>query len=80
MSLCINPHCSQPNNIEQQQAIDWLKELVGILGQVHQQDFFHRDIKPSNIMIRSSNWHRSQSTGWRDGHCFSWLYTTRAEQ
>jgi serine/threonine protein kinase len=40
--------------IEQQQAIDWLKELAGILEQVHQQEFFHRDIKPSNIMIRST--------------------------
>jgi serine/threonine protein kinase len=44
----------QQRPIEQQQAIDWLRELVGILRQVHQQDFFHRDIKPSNIMIRAS--------------------------
>jgi CHASE2 domain-containing sensor protein/predicted Ser/Thr protein kinase len=34
------------------QAIDWLKQLLLILTQVHQQNILHRDIKPSNIMIR----------------------------
>jgi len=33
-------------------ALDWLKQLFEILGQVHQQGFFHRDIKPSNIILR----------------------------
>ncbi|MEY2832635.1 MAG: hypothetical protein RLZZ574_1893 [Cyanobacteriota bacterium] len=33
-------------------AIDWLKQLLAILAQVHQQHILHRDIKPSNIMIR----------------------------
>jgi CHASE2 domain-containing sensor protein/tRNA A-37 threonylcarbamoyl transferase component Bud32 len=33
-------------------AIDWLKQLLSILAQVHQQHILHRDIKPSNIMIR----------------------------
>ena len=37
--------------IDQQQAIQWLKELAAILHRVHQQNFFHRDIKPSNIML-----------------------------
>ncbi len=34
------------------QARSWLKQLVEILHQVHQQQYFHRDIKPSNIMLR----------------------------
>jgi len=33
-------------------ALDWLKQLVVILDQVHQQGFFHRDIKPSNIILK----------------------------
>jgi serine/threonine protein kinase len=40
--------------IEPNLAIDWLREIVLILNQVHSQNFFHRDIKPSNIMLRSS--------------------------
>lgn len=40
--------------IDQRLAIDWLRELVTILGKVHNKKFFHRDIKPPNIMIRSS--------------------------
>jgi tetratricopeptide (TPR) repeat protein/predicted Ser/Thr protein kinase len=38
--------------ITQAQALDWLKQLVEILAQVHQQNYFHRDIKPANIMLR----------------------------
>ncbi|MGB3204544.1 MAG: protein kinase [Crinalium sp.] len=37
--------------ISQAEAINWLKQLVEILHQVHQHKFFHRDIKPSNIML-----------------------------
>ena len=33
-------------------AINWLRQLLTILGQVHQQQILHRDIKPSNIMVR----------------------------
>jgi serine/threonine protein kinase len=40
--------------IDQKLAIDWLKELVTILGKVHDKNFFHRDIKPPNIMMRST--------------------------
>jgi hypothetical protein len=39
--------------IDQTSAIEWLKELVTILHQVHSQNFFHRDIKPPNIMLRA---------------------------
>lgn len=38
--------------IDEAQALAWLKQLVEILGQVHQQHYFHRDIKPHNIMRR----------------------------
>jgi len=34
------------------QAYTWLKQLVEILEQVHQKNYFHRDIKPANIMLR----------------------------
>ena len=40
--------------ISQTLALDWLKQLVGILDYVHQADFFHRDIKPDNIIIQPS--------------------------
>lgn len=39
--------------IDQTLAMEWLKELVIILQQVHSQNFFHRDIKPPNIMLRA---------------------------
>lgn len=34
-------------------AIKWLRELIIILQQLHNQHFFHRDIKPTNIMLRT---------------------------
>ncbi|WP_242072358.1 serine/threonine-protein kinase [Microcoleus sp. FACHB-68] len=39
------------NPITTDLAINWLKQLVGILGQVHQRQCLHRDIKPANIML-----------------------------
>jgi len=39
--------------IDQTLAIQWLKELVTILDQVHGHNFCHRDIKPPNIMLRA---------------------------
>ncbi|MDZ7961237.1 MAG: right-handed parallel beta-helix repeat-containing protein [Aulosira sp. DedQUE10] len=41
--------------IDQNLALQWLRELVTILDQVHNQNFFHRDIKPPNIMLRASS-------------------------
>ena len=41
--------------ISQTTAIEWLKDLIIILEQVHNKDFFHRDIKPPNIMLRSES-------------------------
>jgi serine/threonine protein kinase len=33
-------------------AINWLRQLIEILEQVHKSGFFHRDIKPSNIILK----------------------------
>ncbi|GAB4294220.1 MAG: hypothetical protein Fur0025_30780 [Oscillatoriaceae cyanobacterium] len=44
----------QNRPITENRAVDWLKQLVEILHQVHHQNYFHRDIKPSNIMLRLS--------------------------
>ncbi|MBW4547911.1 MAG: serine/threonine protein kinase [Symplocastrum torsivum CPER-KK1] len=41
----------QNQALSQAQALSWLKQLVEILHQVHQQLYCHRDIKPSNIML-----------------------------
>ncbi|MTJ21889.1 SUMF1/EgtB/PvdOfamily nonheme iron enzyme [Dolichospermum sp. UHCC 0352] len=41
--------------INQTTAIEWLKDLIIILEQVHNKHFFHRDIKPPNIMLRSES-------------------------
>ncbi|NEQ51869.1 MAG: protein kinase, partial [Leptolyngbya sp. SIO3F4] len=40
--------------IHEQQALRWLIQLVEILQQIHQNNYFHRDIKPENVMIRTS--------------------------
>ena len=44
----INYHGS----IDEMVAIDWMTQLIKILGYVHSQKLFHRDIKPTNIMLR----------------------------
>lgn len=38
--------------ISELKAIDWLKQLINILAEIHQAKLLHRDIKPSNIMLR----------------------------
>jgi Protein kinase domain len=40
--------------IDQDLMMQWLRELVTILDQVHTQKFFHRDIKPPNIMLNAN--------------------------
>lgn len=37
--------------ISEQEAIQWLGELVEIIGVLHEKKVFHRDIKPSNIIV-----------------------------
>ncbi|UKP01095.1 serine/threonine-protein kinase [Nostoc sp. UHCC 0870] len=38
--------------ISQEVAINWLKQLVEIIDEVHRTGYFHRDIKPSNIIVQ----------------------------
>ncbi|MBW4497786.1 MAG: tetratricopeptide repeat protein [Oscillatoria princeps RMCB-10] len=33
-------------------ALNWLRQLIEILEQVHKSGFFHRDIKPFNIILK----------------------------
>lgn len=33
-------------------TLNWLRQLIEILEQVHKSGFFHRDIKPSNIILK----------------------------
>ncbi|MCL6754719.1 protein kinase [Nostoc sp. CCCryo 231-06] len=40
--------------ISQSVALQWLRQLVEILDEVHRTEIFHRDIKPSNIILKSS--------------------------
>ncbi len=42
----------QNHPISEEQALDWLQQLLEILDKVHRQGFWHRDIKPSNIMLK----------------------------
>ncbi|MEO0396275.1 MAG: serine/threonine-protein kinase [Cyanobacteria bacterium P01_A01_bin.137] len=37
---------------DQTTAIGWMKQLVDLLAQLHQEELFHRDIKLANIMLR----------------------------
>jgi serine/threonine protein kinase len=38
--------------LSQNQAIDWLGQIVVILHELHRHKIFHRDIKPSNIILK----------------------------
>jgi len=38
--------------ISQVLALDWLKQIVEVLGSLHSYGFFHRDIKPTNIILK----------------------------
>ena len=38
--------------ISQFLALDWLKQITEILGDLHSYGFFHRDIKPTNIILK----------------------------
>jgi tetratricopeptide (TPR) repeat protein/predicted Ser/Thr protein kinase len=51
----VNSRSKLRRAVTQAQAIAWLKQLVDILGVLHNnsvQQCFHRDIKPSNIICR----------------------------
>ena len=42
----------QHRPITESLALDWLRQVMEILAQVHRQNYFHRDIKPANIMLK----------------------------
>jgi serine/threonine protein kinase len=44
-------HQQHNQPLSQAQALNWLKQLVETLHQLHQRLYFHRDIKPANIML-----------------------------
>ncbi len=39
-------------SIGQEQAVKWLKQLLGTITYLHEQQVIHRDIKPSNIICK----------------------------
>lgn len=41
--------------IDQNLAINWLRQVVEILAVLHKENCFHRDIKPANIMLTPDN-------------------------
>ena len=38
--------------IPQSLVLEWLRQLIEILHDIHRSNFFHRDIKPSNIILQ----------------------------
>jgi serine/threonine protein kinase len=49
--LNLEEYVEQNRPIDSQRALRWLKQLVTILGRMHENQIQHRDIKPSNIII-----------------------------
>lgn len=42
----------QGNRCSQSTAIDWLRQLIQIVAEVHDRYYLHRDIKPANLILR----------------------------
>ncbi|MEL7035317.1 MAG: protein kinase [Cyanobacteria bacterium J06592_8] len=38
--------------LSQEEALEWLQQLLEILDQLHSQNLLHRDLKPSNLILR----------------------------
>ena len=45
-------HQQKGQRITEAQARKWLAEILDILSQLHQAQYFHRDIKPANIIVQ----------------------------
>ncbi|NEQ31120.1 MAG: serine/threonine protein kinase [Leptolyngbya sp. SIO4C5] len=43
---------NQNGPVSQAQVLNWLHQLLDILGLLHQKGLFHRDLKPTNVMRR----------------------------
>ena len=43
------------NPISPNQCLNYLRQIILALEQLHQQDIVHRDLKPANIMLREDN-------------------------
>lgn len=72
----------QPGNqpLSQPQVLNWLKQLVEILYQVHQQLYFHRDIQPSNIILTPNGQLVLINFGSARAASDTYLVTARGEQ
>jgi Protein kinase domain len=57
---------SYPQGCPEEWVMNWLKQAVDILRELHRRQIIHRDIKPSNLMLRHPNLptrsHRSGSS------------------
>ena len=51
----LNDWLQQHGPTNQATAIGWMKQLVDLLAQLHQEELFHRDIKLANIMLRPTD-------------------------
>ncbi|MCG5060120.1 MAG: protein kinase [Limnoraphis sp. WC205] len=43
---------SENGKLSQEEALDWLQQIIEILDKLHSQNLLHRDIKPSNLILR----------------------------
>ena len=51
----ISDECTIHHRLSEAEAIDLLRDVLGILSFVHSQQVIHRDIKPSNLIRRQSD-------------------------
>ena len=90
----LNDWLQQHGPTNQATAIGWMKQLVDLLAQLHQEELFHRDIKLANIKLRPTVpggfWHRPPHdqllfclSRWSARHyqrCVSGVHTPRTDQ
>ncbi|MBW4574803.1 MAG: serine/threonine protein kinase [Aphanothece sp. CMT-3BRIN-NPC111] len=49
--------CQYPQGCPEASVLNWLKQALEILGELHRRQIIHRDIKPSNLMLRKDSGH-----------------------
>ncbi len=52
---CLSEEFSHRSCTDEIQIVDWLKNILPVLGYIHRQNVIHRDIKPSNLIRRKSD-------------------------